>query len=604
MKEKKEKKKREKPAYSLFSNILFMSKVAWKNERSILFSSILEIPLDTAASMMYAYLAKVAVDFIIDGITPQKYVLYIGGLLLLVTFINIISDIAYGDVAKKSILNRFRYTEMWSDKMMELDYGHLESPDVSNLAKRSKGYMGGNFLQMFNNICRGFTDITTIGAFSVLLLALNPLLFILIVGMTALDFYVGTLTNKWVSKNYKTLTKINNKRNYLKSKSASFNHAKDIRLYGMKDWIMSLFKELNDRYIYWFKKEMRVTYAVKALGHLMTLIRDLTGYVFLIFSIANGKISAGDFVFYTGIITQLHQNLSHVSERLKTLNKTSIEMSELRSFLDIPEVFTQDKGQPIPTEAPEIVFENVTFRYPKAEEDTIKNVSFRIEKGEKIALVGRNGAGKTTLVKLICGLYHPTSGKIYVNGHEITDYNKKEYFSLISAVFQDINVMPLSISQNVAMKIKGEINEEKVTQCLIKADLQDKIQSLPNKEQTVLGKSFFEGAIDLSGGEMQKLALARALYKEGKIIVLDEPTAALDPIAEHSMYVKYNELVSGATSVYISHRLASTRFCDRILLLDEGVIRENGTHEELMAKKGIYAEMFDMQSYYYKEEVK
>lgn len=220
--------------------------------------------------------------------------------------------------------------------------------------------------------------------------------------------------------------------------------------------------------------------------------------------------------------------------------------------------------------------------------------------GEKLAIVGLNGAGKSTLVKLICGLYDPTEGEVLLNGVDIREYNRQEYYRLFSAVFQQFSVLEVTLAENVAQTDEN-IDWKRMGDCIEKAGLTDKVESLPQHYETHIGRKVFEDGIELSGGETQRLMLARALYKGGSIIVLDEPTAALDPIAENDIYMKYNEMTEGCTSVYISHRLASTRFCDRIIFLGEGNILEEGTHEELMQKGGNYAELFEVQSKYYKE---
>lgn len=246
-----------------------------------------------------------------------------------------------------------------------------------------------------------------------------------------------------------------------------------------------------------------------------------------------------------------------------------------------------------------IEFKNVSFTYPSAEKSTINDMSFKVGRGENIAIVGENGAGKTTAVKLLCGLYYPTSGEILINGKNNRDFSSDSYFNLFSAVFQDYYFMPMTIAENVCTTLNYD--KEKLFAAFEKAGISDKINTLPDKEKSYMIKDVYKNAVDFSGGEKQKLLLAKAIYKNAPVLILDEPTAALDPIAENELYLKYNEMTSGKISFFISHRLSSTRFCDRILFIKDGKIAERGTHDELMALKGLYYRMYQVQSYYYKE---
>ena len=321
----------------------------------------------------------------------------------------------------------------------------------------------------------------------------------------------------------------------------------------------------------------------------------------------NNEIGAGDFVFYFGAITGFSAWLNGIGNEVNDIIHKSIKIGYYRDYFEIEEKYNHGEGCPMPTEQElpvDIELNNVSFKYASADGEiyALKNVNLKIDKGEKLAIVGANGAGKTTLVKLMCGFYYPSEGEIKLNGHAIADYNIEDYYSLFSAVFQDIYLLPVTIAEFVSSSEK-EIDRDRVMDVIRQAGLADKINSLPNGIDSRLMKGVFDDSIEMSGGEKQKLMLARALYKDAPVIVLDEPTAALDPIAENELYLKYNELTANKTSVYISHRLASTRFCDRIVYLENGEIVESGSHDELMKLGGKYAHMFELQSHYYKEDV-
>lgn len=257
---------------------------------------------------------------------------------------------------------------------------------------------------------------------------------------------------------------------------------------------------------------------------------------------------------------------------------------------------------PIPTEAVSISLKDVCYRFEENGKNVVDHISLEVAAGERIAVVGMNGAGKTTLTKLISGLFTPVEGEIRIDGVSQERFDKREYYRIFSSIFQDIHFLPLSIGTNITLKQKEEWDVPRLQECVEKAGLAEKIASLEKGLDTPLIKNVNEDACELSGGQKQKLLLARALYKNAPVLILDEPTAALDPIAENELYLQYRDLTAGKTSFFISHRFASTRFCDRILLLEAGRICEMGTHEELMKLGGRYAQMYEVQSRYFREE--
>ena len=287
------------------------------------------------------------------------------------------------------------------------------------------------------------------------------------------------------------------------------------------------------------------------------------------------------------------------------MKQASWEVTDYRAVMEMKDSFLHEAGEAVPDSqsALKIEFRDVSFRYDGAEGDTLSHVSFVMEAGEKLALVGHNGAGKTTLVKLLCGLYQPTGGKILVNDRDISKMQLEEYHRLISVLFQDVAPMAFSIEQNVVGCVEEEIDPERLKSSLQRAGLWEKVSGLTQGTKTCITQELDEGGIQFSGGETQKLLLARAIYKDAPLLVLDEPSSALDPIAESKMYEEYSNMTDGKTSLFISHRLASTKFCDRIFLLEQGKILEQGSHDALMEQQGRYRELYDIQSHYYQEEV-
>ncbi len=405
----------------------------------------------------------------------------------------------------------------------------------------------------------------------------------------------------------------NRKMDYVARLTSDFRAGKDIRIFDLSGWLLGILKKerrVSEGYV---KRWENAYLAANFVDSLLNFLRDGCAYVFLIVRIVRGEMAVSDFVWYMAMVAGAQQacaQLLSVGERVGRLN---LDYGRLRRFLDGWEgtAFSgkgksSDQEESQEGQAAEITFRHVSYTYPESPDATLKDISFTIRPGEKIALVGLNGAGKTTLVKLLCGLCHPAEGEILVNGKKVREYDRESYYRMVSAVFQNVKLLPLSIAQNVACAPESGtgMDLDRVRRCLKLAGLWEKVESFPLKEHTLLGRRVWAQAVDLSGGEKQKLWMARAFYKEAPVLVLDEPTAALDPLAEQEVYEKYREMSAGRTSLFISHRLASTSFCDRIFFMEKGRITEVGSHHRLLEKGGAYAALYRIQSQYYREEGK
>ena len=391
----------------------------------------------------------------------------------------------------------------------------------------------------------------------------------------------------------------------LRNYCCGIENAKDIRLYGIENWFPKRMKQVYDRRIrinanIWGRmKLMDISNAV------FLVARDIVAYGLLIRQVLAGQLSVAEFTFFIGIISGFTAWLTEMVTNFSYLRKAAIQQGYLRAYMEMDDCLMQGSGEELAPLScpPSIEFRDVTFTYPETDRPVLEHLNLTIRPGQKIALVGANGAGKTTLVKLLTGLYRPDSGEILLGGRNIESYSQEEYFDLIGTVFQEPFLMAFSIEENVACCDEQQADHQRVCRCLQRAGLWERIERLPKGVKTPYSKELYEDGESFSGGEAQRLMLARALYKDAPVMVLDEPTAALDPLAEAQMYAQYNDLTANKTSIFISHRLSSTQFCDRVLYLEGGKIVEDGTHQQLMALGGSYAKMFAYQAYYYQKRL-
>lgn len=547
----------------------------------------------------------------------KNFVILICLALLVFTIINAAANIMGTYVQVQRTYTRLAgYTADFAHKTLVTDYQNIEPQKKQKILGKAAQSLSSNWKGVEHLMIQTTEfSILTFGiiTYGSAVLLLDWKILVVTLAMFVFDVALRTHAIKYSDSKREESSEIWRKKYYIMQKSLNISAGKDIRIYQLGNWFHKLLCEVVIARGKLEKKLQLRWYLPTVSGTFFNFGRDFIAYSILIKRVLDGQMDIATFTLYLGIISGFTNWIYSLSERFNNIRKASHEFNDLHDFMNLPDkvrkspssaVVSTDSTTVHKESAPEITFKNVSFAYPDVEKNTIQNLDFTIKAGEKIALVGNNGAGKTTIVKLLCGLYDQTQGEILVDGKTIDDIGLDKYQDKISVLFQDTNPMAFTIEENITGLEEGQCDKDRLEDSLKKSGLWDKVQSLPQKEKTYITQTFSEEGILLSGGETQKLLFAKAIYKNGSFLILDEPTSALDPLAESKIYEEYNNLARGKTAVFISHRLASTKFCDRIMFLENGSIVECGSHEELMAKGGKYKEMFDIQAQYYREEEK
>ncbi len=597
-------KSKAKPKYSTWQCVCFMVDTAWHSVRSVLWMCALYALLTVGINLAQLFIAPM----VLQKVETQAPLGQLLGTIGIFTAILLALNALLGYLDKNILYGRIdvrsKIINMINHKAYTTSYPNTKDPEVLRLHAEALDHCDSND-EASEHIWRTLTGLLINGigfAIYLFLLAdLNLALILLVAATTAAGFFVSSRINGWEYRHREEKARYDKEIDYLTRKTESIRLAKDIRIFCLAPWLTSVYASVRAAAEAFVTRRERVYAWTCVVDVILQLARNGIAYFYLIHRALTEGLAASEFLLYFTAFTGFSGWVTGILSELTTLHKECLGLSVIQEYIHLPERFRFSGGVPIPkAESYELKLENVSFRYPGTEKDVIRNMTLTVRPGEKIAVVGLNGAGKTTLVKLMCGFYDPDEGRVLLNGTDIREFNRQEYYGLFSAVFQEMSMLDLTVAEHVAQAV-DHIDMEKVKDCLEKAGLTDKVDRLPQGLQTHVGKIAFLDGVEFSGGETQRLVLARALYKDGPVLVLDEPTAALDPIAEDDIYQKYREMTEGKTSVFISHRLASTRFCDRILFLQDGVIAEEGTHEELLEKNGGYAKLFYIQARYYQE---
>ncbi len=600
------KKDKKKLKYSMLSDMRFMLKAAWRSGPVYFPMAAIIIVTLTLIPAIAMVLPSRVIALLEQGASFERIALEIGLMSLGLLLCAAAGQGLYSYTDFRYLTSpRLRLGCDAVLKIVATDYPHGEQQDFLNASEKRLEVMNDNnsaLEESFRMMQRLSTAFIGLVIYAAVLWSMSPWVLLMVAALTSVGFIARLRANSWAFKNRDNWTPFDRKLQYIMTESGNYKFAKDVRLFGISEWLCDLYDSCSRARKDWGKRQGWVEFFADAVGCLITFLREGAAYAWLIYDAVTGSVDPAAFVLYFSAVGNFSEQLMSCLKEFSDLHRAHLKIAVFRELLDWPDEFRHEGGRPVPADGGwELTLEHVSYRYPGAEKDTIHDMCLTLRSGEKAALVGLNGAGKSTLVKLLCGLYDPTEGRVLLNGIPVTEFNREEYYDLFSAVFQESAVRPYSLAKNVAMT--DDMDRAKVEKCLELAGLSERVGELPKGMDTRLMKYIWHDGVDLSGGEAQKLMLARAIYKDGPIVILDEPTAALDPIAEAELYEKYSSLTAGKTSLYISHRLSSTRFCDRVLFLERGDIIEEGTHEELLDLRGKYYELYEMQSSYYRRGV-
>jgi len=586
----------------MLKGLWFFIKFSWQNEKRYLIYRVLNQFITSMIPIIAVIMPRYIINELMDSQRLSHLTLYVG-ILAGYTFIasSLSSWLGWTGFTHRIKLSQ-DFNDFTHEKTILADYADIESSRYLAMKEKAEKFLFGNW-KGFSYVLDMAIDIigkafTLIGVI-IVIATLNPMIVIAFVALVLISSYVEARVQRKQADMNLEMTLSNRRVMYYGQIIEDFSYGKELRLNNCGRWLLDRERAHWQKGYELYKKSNALGIKSGVFNSFTGLIQQVISYAYLIAQFISGHITIGDFTMFVGGVMAF-------SGAMRGLMQNIVEVSEYRKYyvaieeyLNIPAKMRDNKRLPIPAGKHEIEFRNVSFSYPGQKGYALRNINITIKQGQKLSIVGENGAGKSTFVKLLCRIYDPTEGTIYLNGIDIRDIDFDLYMTLFGAVFQDYKLYALSLKDNVALSISDYVDDSVVEAALRKSGFGEKLDSLPKGVQTLVYRNFDDEGFEPSGGEGQKIALARALFKDAPIAILDEPTAALDPRAEFEMYKQFDELVSGKTAVYISHRLSSARFCDRIAVFHNSEIIEYGDHDKLLKANGMYAELFNMQAHFY-----
>lgn len=582
--------------------------LAWRISPLYMVMMVTSTLLSSGQIFANVVLPKYLVDELVGAQDVRRLVLFAGLIIASNALFALLGNATKRYLDYKNTYMSEMMQQHMAQKIMHVEYAHLETPYYLDLKERATFAISNqsSLLGFITSASELLKNLVTALSLMTLLFTLSGwLVAVLVVLIAAGTGIIAHLMKKMVYF-MQELIPVNRRYGYYVSTCYDDKLQKDVRLYDMSEMMTDKVNKYNLEIIREFSA--LYTYQGRMMG-LYGILGDLqkaVAYAYVgirVFSNALGpRISIGSFTLYVNAVINFSSAASELTNHFVNMLQFLGYLEPFVEFMQLPNETDIGGNAPMDKDIQEIRFEHVSFQYPGSDVQVLRDVSFTIRQGEKISVVGLNGAGKTTLVKLICRLYRPTEGQIYINGHDIFEYDHTQYMRRVSAVFQDYKLLAFTVDENITGQPPGS-DDARVAEIVSQVGLTEKLATLPDGTQTLLGKAYNEDGTEFSGGEQQKVAIARALYKDASLIILDEPTSALDPLAEAEIYENFNALIGGKTAIYISHRMSSSVFCDRILLLNGGSVEDFDTHAALMKNtEGLYYKLFMSQAENYRIE--
>lgn len=587
-------------------NFGYFMKMAWKTAPLYLIVMILNSLFSSAKLLLNIILPKLLIDELVGDKNIEMLFLFGALIVLNNVLMQLVANTFKRYIDTKSTWLSDTMIKQMGEKIMNLEYSYLEDPYYLDLKERAVfGIENQNTIESLINIfTSGLTHFITVVGLVSIMATLGPVLIIALAIGVALMIMLYQMGSKAMIGVMQDIIPINRKIGYYMGLVMEKPLQKEIRLYDMQEMLTDCIRNGNettcDRFSKGYRQMGKVYGGMSAISEFISAFTYAYVGIRTVTDFLGKKLSLGSLSMYVSSAISFSSTVISFGEEIVMLMQVASFLDPYLELMMLEEETIEDKGIKFEGDVETVEFRDVTFTYPKADKPVLRNISFEIKRGEKISIVGLNGAGKSTLIKLICRMYKADSGDILVNGRNIYDYDYMSYMNVISAVFQDYKLFNFSIEENISCNAAGG-DEERVNRLIDEVGMREKVDELPNGIKSWFGKEYDEEGIEMSGGQGQKIAIARALYKKASMVILDEPASALDPIAEAEIYEKFNSLVEDKTAIYISHRMSSSVFCDKILIIDGGTVADFDTHENLMKKTdSLYYKLFDSQAQNYK----